>query len=83
MWQPIPEIMTVVMDLRGTKLNSLALENAAEVALRTEYTELAWSLLRNFTYLRPHFFWPILLSAGRLEGEIGMTKQISVKKKLF
>lgn len=54
-----------------SKSNVLALENAAEIALVTEYCELAWSLLKEFTYLRPHFFWPLLLTSGRSDGELG------------
>lgn len=59
------------MDLKDSKLNVFALENAAEIALVTEYCELAWALFKEFTYLRPHFFWPILLSSGRNDGELG------------
>lgn len=59
------------MDLKESELNSLALENAAEVALRTEYLELIWSLFKKFTCLRPHFFWPVLVAMGRKDGELG------------
>lgn len=70
-FQPPADIMAIVTDLKESGLNSWALENAAEIALKSEYFELAWSLFKKFTNLRPHFFWPILLSAGRKEGELG------------
>lgn len=59
------------MDFKNSNLNPLALENATEIALFTEYLELAWCLFEKFTCLRPHFFWPILLSTGRSDGESG------------
>lgn len=64
--------MDTVLELKETGLNPLALENAAEFALKTEYLDLAWNVFAKFSYLRPHFFWPILLSAGRKDGELGM-----------
>lgn len=60
------------MDLKNSDLNPSALENATEVALFTEHLELAWILFEKFTYLRPHFFWPVLLSTGRSNGELGI-----------
>lgn len=71
MFQPVAKVMDLVMDLKDSNLNVLALENAAEIALVTENCELAWSLFKKFTYLRPHFFWPILLSSNRSDAELG------------
>lgn len=67
-------IVDIVMDLKESGLNPLALENAAEIALKTEYFELAWSLFKKLTSLRPHFFWPILLNTGRKDGELGKSR---------
>lgn len=70
-FQPVSKVIEVVTDLKDSNLNQLAFENAAEVALITEDLDLAWCLLKKFTYLRPHFFRPILLSTGRSDGELG------------
>lgn len=58
--------------MKQSELNPLALEEAAKIALQQHYVELSWKLFENFSYLRPHFFWPLLLDAGRQDGESGI-----------
>lgn len=48
------------------------MENATEIALKHNKTEIAWELLKNMTTLRPHFFWPLLINAGKESGELGV-----------
>lgn len=80
LFQSASAILEVVKDLRQSGLNSLALENATEFALREQRSELAWKLFENFTYLRPHFFWPLLRSGGLRGGE---TEVLVILQKMF
>lgn len=56
--------------------NSFALLRATETALANEMKSLSLQLLKSLLdhgfHLRPHYFWPLIVSASKQDGENGM-----------
>lgn len=64
-------LVKITCGFKESGKNPYALESALKMALEDKCIDCAWVLLENLSYLRQHFFWPLLLNAGRETGELG------------
>lgn len=60
--------------LQKTGFTEYLLEKLTGIALKTGKISTAWTLLEMLSSeLRPHYFWPLLISANKEAGEVGNT----------
>ncbi|XP_025829020.1 leucine-rich PPR motif-containing protein, mitochondrial [Agrilus planipennis] len=70
------DILESAKILKELNLNSMAYVKVTETALRRNYHVIAWDLVKNMSPLRPHYFWPLLKSAAKENGEVGVCEAI-------
>ncbi|CAH1173550.1 unnamed protein product [Phaedon cochleariae] len=78
--QKIDEIIFLAQHIPSSESNGYIIENLTGIALKHQYTDAAWKLFENLSELRPHYFWPLLLTYQQQNGELGV---IQVVKKML
>jgi leucine-rich PPR motif-containing protein, mitochondrial len=79
------EILQVCQFLMDSKRNERAIHVAIEAALKCGRDKLAVDLLKQLSMLeplRPHYFWPLFLSAQRKNRETGILQVLKVMRSL-
>jgi hypothetical protein len=74
-FQPVSRILSLTDSLVLDGRNPFALERAVVAAMSCGKVEIALSLfkvMKNRSLpLRPHYFWPLFIAAGKNDGEKG------------
>ncbi|XP_048517733.1 leucine-rich PPR motif-containing protein, mitochondrial isoform X2 [Dendroctonus ponderosae] len=68
----IATIISLAKNISEKEMNPCIMESLSELALKFKYEKQAWALLKNLDFVRPHYFWPLLVENGRTNGEIGI-----------
>lgn len=81
---PAQKIIDVCKSL--SKVNEYAISKATELALLSRCVDLALQLLKEMYIeglpVRPHYFWPLIISAAKEHGEQGLMNVLDTMRRL-
>ncbi|KAH1027735.1 hypothetical protein HUJ05_001189 [Dendroctonus ponderosae] len=79
----IATIISLAKNISEKEMNPCIMESLSELALKFKYEKQAWALLKNLDFVRPHYFWPLLVENGRTNGEIGSLYNVNISREGF